>query len=211
MPSTTRQSIRYPASSDSPNGPQQMLNLASDVDARPSWRGVASAYPGNIAVGDTFYHMTLRCTMRAMTTGGSWKQADIVFVTDAADRVSYLASVTAAGLTLHEGFLVWQDDTNILYASSGGNTLVTVQAQPTRGTATLTTDASGLAYINHGLGATPAQATLTPVYTNDTVSQVFKATRGTLTSTQIQLVAFRTDTSSRLVNTQVVVDWVAWP
>lgn len=34
MPTTSTQQLRYPASTDSPNGPLQIQNLASDVDGR---------------------------------------------------------------------------------------------------------------------------------------------------------------------------------
>lgn len=88
---------------------------------------------------------------------------------------------------------------------------VWVRLQPTRGTTTVMTDASGLANIAHGLGAVPSIAMLSPVFTTDTVSSVFAPTRGALTSTNIQLVAFRNDSHARLTGTSVTVDWVAYP
>lgn len=78
------------------------------------------------------------------------------------------------------------------------------------GLATLTTDASGLGSITHGLGATPSRVNFTPVYTNNTVSAVFRPTVGAVTGTTIQLVAFRTDSSGRLASTAVQFYWEAW-
>jgi hypothetical protein len=82
---------------------------------------------------------------------------------------------------------------------------------PSRGTANFTTDAAGLGSIAHGLGFVPSAVELTPVFTTDAVASVFKPTRGALTSSAIQVVCFRTDTSARLLTTAVSVDWVAWP
>ena len=80
----------------------------------------------------------------------------------------------------------------------------------TRGIATFTTDASGIGYITHGLGSVPVAANLQSGYQSDTVSPLLIPTVGALTSTQIQVVAFRGDANARLANTQIVLHWVVW-
>lgn len=82
---------------------------------------------------------------------------------------------------------------------------------PTRGVLTIALDASGLALIPHGLGRVPASADISPVFLSDGINRLFQPTVGALTSTHIQLVAFRVDTYARLVSTNVRVSWTAWP
>lgn len=118
MPSTSRQGLRYPASSAAPNVPADLLNLASDVDARPTFRGSGSSYPSSPVVGDSWYHTTYRCEM-TYVAASTWRQKTIALVTSDSDRTSYAAALSAASLPLHNGFQVFQTDTNRLWTSNG--------------------------------------------------------------------------------------------
>ncbi len=80
-----------------------------------------------------------------------------------------------------------------------------------RGTVLGTTDASGLLNIAHGMGFAPSHAMFAPVFRNDTINSIFLPTLGAITSTHLQLVAFRMDTHARLGGAIVRVAWAAWP
>jgi len=83
--------------------------------------------------------------------------------------------------------------------------------RPTHGTASFQTDTSGLGSISHGLGSVPSSVMLSPAYVSDTVSSLWVPTRGVLSSTTIQVVSYRSDSHARLLNTSVLVDWIAFP
>ncbi|TFD51952.1 hypothetical protein E3T46_07640 [Cryobacterium sp. Hh11] len=106
---------------------------------------------------------------------------------------------------------VLANSTEYLWNSSAWATII--PTQPTRGIASFSTDASGLGSITHGLGSTPSAVILTPAFTTDTnsVSAIVKPTVGALTSTTIQVVTYRTDSSVRLTGTTVQIHWVAFP
>jgi hypothetical protein len=81
----------------------------------------------------------------------------------------------------------------------------------TWGVVTGQTDASGLIYFSHNLGQVPANVQITERYQTDVISSVFKPTVGAVTSTQVQIVAMRTDGTARLLTTNVSFFWVAYP
>lgn len=99
----------------------------------PGHRGAGTAFPADAVPGDTYDHATFRCYMRY--NGGGWLQETTTRVATDADRASYLAALTAAGLTLDNGHRVFQDDTNTVWASPGGNTLLQVGGYGDRSTA----------------------------------------------------------------------------
>lgn len=73
-----------------------------------------------------------------------------------------------------------------------------------------TTDTSGLVNISHGLSVAPTVVILTPAFTSDTVSSVFRPTVGAITSSTIQVVCYRTDNSTRLLTTALGIHWLAF-
>jgi hypothetical protein len=90
----------------------------------PGYRGNGTGYPANPVEGDTFRHDTLRCTMRYRNA--AWVQADLARVTNDGDRVSYLAALGTAGVLMHGGFMVRQDDTDMLWWADTNTTLAPV-------------------------------------------------------------------------------------
>jgi len=85
------------------------------------------------------------------------------------------------------------------------------RTNPAMGVFSATTDASGLAYITHGMGATPTIVQLTSVHIDDVAAPLQMISIGALTSTQIQVVAHRNDANTRLAGTAITLHWVAWP
>jgi len=96
----------------------------SGWQAVAAFRGTGTALPSDPINGDTFYHTTYRCTLRYR--GSSWVQADVTLVTSDTDRAAFLSALTAAGLTMHNGFQVFQTNTDVLYESNGSLTLLRV-------------------------------------------------------------------------------------
>jgi len=87
-----------------------------------AFRGSGTAFPSDAINGDTYLHNTYGCLMGFASS--AWRQMTIVqSVGSDAGRASYLSALTAAGLTLHNGFQVFQTDTDTLYVSPGNNTL----------------------------------------------------------------------------------------
>lgn len=131
MPTTTRQALRYPQATDASAALWTYWeNLAKDVDAKATFRGTGTALPAtNLAVGDRYYHTTYRCFL--VYNGSGWRQLTTSQVTSDSDRTSFVAAVAGAGLTMHNGFQVFQTDTNQLWVSIGGTTIIS--ASPYRG------------------------------------------------------------------------------
>lgn len=133
------------------------------------------------------------------------------YATAAARDLAYNNWVSA-GNAMRNGLFCYVTGTGLMEYTSGSWRRVT----GTRGTASFTTDASGLGLIPHGLGATPTTAQVTPVYQNDGTSGIISLMRGALTNTNIQVVCYRMDSTAnpfvitRLESTLVQVDWEAW-
>jgi hypothetical protein len=90
----------------------------------PTHRGNGATYPAAPVEGDTYRHDTLRATMRYRN--GSWVQADLARVTNDGDRASFLAALASAGVLMHGGFMVRQDDTDMLWWADTNTTLAPV-------------------------------------------------------------------------------------
>jgi hypothetical protein len=93
-------------------------------DFVPTHRGNGTTYPASPVEGDTYRHDTLRCTMRYRNA--AWVQADLARVTNDGDRVSYLAALGTAGVLMHGGFMVRQDDTDMFWWADTNTTLAPV-------------------------------------------------------------------------------------
>lgn len=130
--------------------------------------------------------------------------------TAAAGGVVWLQNATeATAWTPADGSVAWRVDLGVLFErKSGAWSRVTPQMK--MGVYTYTTDGSGLGYIIHGLGVTPSNVQVTSRFLSDVSAPLQMVSIGTVTSTQIQLVAHRNDTNARLTGTAISVYWVAW-
>lgn len=90
----------------------------------PGYRGNGTTYPAAPVEGDTYRHETLRATMRYRT--GAWVQADLARVSNDADRAAFLAALASAGILMHGGYMVRQDDTDMLWWADTNTTLAPV-------------------------------------------------------------------------------------
>jgi hypothetical protein len=113
-------------------GGRKMRHNGTAWDYVPTHRGNGATYPASPVEGDTYRHDTLRCTMRYRNA--AWVQADLARVANDGDRVSYLAALGTAGVLMHGGFMVRQDDTDMLWWADTNTTLA--PSGPTAGPGT---------------------------------------------------------------------------
>ena len=98
-------------------GSRQYVYDAGSWVARSFYRGTGSTLPSDGLAGDTYYHTTYRCMMAIRN--GTWRQQDMALVTSDSDRSSFVSALNTAGLSLHEGFQVYQTDTDVLFVGTG--------------------------------------------------------------------------------------------
>lgn len=114
MPTTPRQGFRYPVAGDPAELWTYWQNLATDVDNEPGDRGTGSTFPTtNLLVGDTYWHTTYGCAMR--WNGTSWRQIETASVANNTEKTAWFTAVRNAGLQPHNGFLLFQQDTDQMY------------------------------------------------------------------------------------------------
>lgn len=109
MATTTRNGFRYPTSTSVPNVPQDIQNLAMDLEAKGQYRGSVSIFPTNAINGDWVYHTTYLCYMVYRGSAVYWRQMTVPEVSNLA---TYTASLTSASLQMHNGFQVFDPATN---------------------------------------------------------------------------------------------------
>jgi hypothetical protein len=98
----------------------------------PTHRGAGTAFPTTPVEGDLYRHDTYRATM--LYHSGQWRQAVVSTAASDADRTAWLAALVGAGLTMHGGFLLYQTDTDQLWAAESGTTLLAVGGRSGYGT-----------------------------------------------------------------------------
>jgi hypothetical protein len=109
------------------NGRLFRFGLNATWIAQSGYQGSGTSFIPGAVEGDTFYHQTFRCAF--MYSSGSWRQADIATVTSTSDLTSYVSALNSAGLTMGNGFQVFQNDNNTLYVGTGGNGLRLASSQ----------------------------------------------------------------------------------
>lgn len=79
----------------------------------PQHLGSGTSLPSSPTFGDTYFHTTYGCTMRYVLS--AWRQADWARVADANARVDYVAALATSGLTMHNGFVVYESGSDRIY------------------------------------------------------------------------------------------------
>lgn len=89
--------------------------------------------------GDTAYIDLWRCWAvlvgpdsddPTIGAAGSWRQITVTQVANEAGMTSFLASLTAAGMTMHNGFQVFDNGRDRMFSCAGGTTMVAIGGSP---------------------------------------------------------------------------------
>lgn len=129
--------------------------------------------------------------------------------TERASVVTNWATATGAAVSATNPVYIYRTDLKRFEVSTNGTTWWSYRLQ-SGGVFTGSTSATGEILIPHGLGATPAYVSLTPVHDgNDAIARIARPVLASKNATNIRVLVARTDTSNWLTSNPVTIEWTA--
>ena len=129
--------------------------------------------------------------------------------TERASVVTNWATATGAAVSATNPVYIYRTDLRRFEVSTNGTTWWSYRPQ-SGGVFAGPTSATGEVLIPHGLGATPAYVSLTPVHGgNDAIARIARPVLASKDATNIRVLVARTDTSNWLTSNPVAIEWTA--